>query len=763
MHKLKFSGTLLHPEQGMIIGNGDFCASVFQRGDEIIWQLGKGDVWDRRIDYHLNPPPTDINELRHGLEVERWKCGAYDNKVTALNGTDNPERMQEICQPTPCLRRPYPMPKPVGELVFKLPTAFRDLKVHYTLQIEKGLLNIICRWQDQAELSIESFFSPDADILAVKYDLNCPDPEKILFTKQNEFFSPFVSWYFQLRRYADLSYPEFAAKNGIPEDFPMCSDANDCETLPLPKTDSNKIIQKFQAEPTFPEGFEYSLMAFSSDLNINAVDLPEDRTARINIVPDNASTGTVMIKIKTSLTGDDCVPEKYEVLREKAIGAAEKFWQASSIRLEDKYLEQTWYETLHIQRSIFGRGPVPPGLMVPCTIGDYVRWHGDYHSNYNFQSPFWGLAGANHPELLDSYFAGVDFFHVPGKLLAEKYYHCRGAFIQLNAYPIKALDDWLGCCPMGRMVYMTGWIWHHHWDYFTHTGDMEFLRNRCWPLLKDCALFFVDFMKKGDDGNYHLFPSNCGEESFTGDVSRYLDRHENLQHAWYTIHITRRAAELLEENELIPVLNDMLEHWPEISVHDRSKKTFEYDDPENPPEFKMQDWINNSANCPEKILFPPGHEFWTWYFGHAPMMYLTAMRGGLFKPERDYENFVAMLKRWREPNGALTAMCTTRYGRTGAWTESLGIIGPLQEMLVAGWNKEIVLFPLWPENKEAEFENLRTAGAFLVSAKLNSKGLVYAKVHSEKGGECQVRFHNRSVKIATESGKDYLLKELLDN
>ena len=720
MHKIEFTGNLIYPEQGMIIGNGDFCAAAFQRNNEIIWQLGKGDVWDRRIDYHLNPPPTDINELRHGVEIERWECGAYNNEVTALNGSDNPRRMKEICQPTPSGRRPYPMPKPVGELALKLPPGLDDLKVNYKLNIEESILNITCTWREQAELSIESFFCSDTDLLAVRYKFDYLKPEHI---------------FFQLRRHADKSYPEFAAENNIAPDFPMCSDVNGCETLVPPKSSDNKITQKFHPEPTFPEGFEYTLSTFSTDSNIISLQSDESKTARINITPVNISCGTVMIKINTSLTGNDCAPETYEVLRKKTISAAQKFWNVSSITLEDKFLEQLWYETIHIQRSIFGRGPVPPGLMLPCTIGDYVRWHGDYHSNYNFQSPFWGLATANHPELLNSYFAGVDYFHTPGKFIAEKYYHCRGAFIQLNAFPIKALNDWLGCCPMGRMVYMTGWIWHHHWDYYTHTGDLDFLRKRCWPLLKDCALFFIDFMEKGDDGNYHIFPSNCGEEPFTGDASHYRDRRENLQHAWYTLHIARKAAKLLDDKELVPIINKMLDNWPKISPHDNTSETSIQNSPENPPEFKMSDWINTSPDS-EEVLFPPGHEFWTWYFGHAPMMYLTAMRNGLYKPERDYENLIAMLKHWREPNGTLTAMCSTRYGHTGAWTESLGIIGPLQEMLMTSWDNIIKIFPATPDAWEnASFNNLRAEGAYLVSAKRKAGVTTYVKIVSEKSGE----------------------------
>jgi hypothetical protein len=108
-------------------------------------------------------------------------------------------------------------------------------------------------------------------------------------------------------------------------------------------------------------------------------------------------------------------------------------------------------------------------------------------------------------------------------------------------------------------------------------------------------------------------------------------------------------------------------------------------------------------------------------------------------------------------------MCTTRYGRTGAWTESLGIIGPLQEMLISSWNNTIELFPHWPGHKAARFDKLRAKGAFLVSAELTPDGLSYVKIHSESGGICRLKFRNTSIEISTEAGKDYNVVELLNN
>ncbi len=81
---------------------------------------------------------------------------------------------------------------------------------------------------------------------------------------------------------------------------------------------------------------------------------------------------------------------------------------------------------------------VPPGLFLPSTVQDYSHWHGDYHTNYNFQEPFWGDYTANHLELGDAYFDGVKFMLPIGRKIARDYYNCRGVFIQLSMFPIPA-------------------------------------------------------------------------------------------------------------------------------------------------------------------------------------------------------------------------------------------------------------------------------------------------------------------------------------
>ena len=104
-------------------------------------------------------------------------------------------------------------------------------------------------------------------------------------------------------------------------------------------------------------------------------------------------------------------------------------------------MENLWYETFHIRRSAYKAGVIAPGLAMPSTVPDDILWHGDYHTNYNYQEPFWGDYTANHLELGDAYFQGMKHLLQIGRKIARDYYNCRGAFIQLSGYPIHAEDD----------------------------------------------------------------------------------------------------------------------------------------------------------------------------------------------------------------------------------------------------------------------------------------------------------------------------------
>ncbi len=59
-----------------------------------------------------------------------------------------------------------------------------------------------------------------------------------------------------------------------------------------------------------------------------------------------------------------------------------------------------------------------------------------------------------------------------------------------------------------------GWCCRPFWDHYLTTGDVDFLRNRVVPALKELALFYEDFLTVTDkDGNYIFVPSFSPENN----------------------------------------------------------------------------------------------------------------------------------------------------------------------------------------------------------------------------------------------------------
>jgi len=771
VHVIEIDRPVLTPEEGMLLGNGDLSVSVYQAADKIIWRFGKGDVWDRRHDLSEDPKPAHIDEVAHGIEVEGWKCGPYGGPVEATRGTADPQRMRDICQSCPpsYTQRPYPCPKPVGELSLHLPPDLPGLEVRQRLIVEEAKLLIECSWLSGVRLHLEAFVPPAPNVLALRWEVENWSARTRLGDKPPVWFS--------LYRWADPTIRSFAARlfadcrhegfNGMtdPEIAPLAP--------PAAKREAGRwaIEQRFAPDPLFPDGFRYRMTPFvPADVGVERVDMEAVGEARLHILPgQDAAAGQLAVAVATS--GDPGGPAA-EIERlgvewdarpaaawERWAGAnrqaAAEFWARSGVAIADPVLENLWYETFHARRCAYRRGTVPPGLYLPSTVRDYAHWHGDYHWNYNFQQPFWGDYTANHLELGDAYFDAMNFALPIGRKIARDYYGCRGAFVQLTTYPIAHADDPLGCVPMGRMAYMTGFAMNPYWWRYLHTRDTEWLRATGYPVLREGALFYADFMKKGEDGLYHIFPSNQGEDGFSGDPRDFTDRAQVMQHARYCLRAAIGASEVLDvDQELRALWRDRLDHAaPDHGAfsdnHGQEESTNPATDPgalsglekacyeANPPEFGIGRPYRPQPERPDTTP-PAASGSDRWYFAKVIWGRIAALRSGTFVAERDLPAFRRLVAAWRRPNGVPGAMAAANYGRMGIMGESLGVAAPLQEMMLQSWDGALRIFPAWPRALDARFENFRAEGAFLVTAAWSQGEVRELSLRSEKGALCRV-------------------------
>ncbi|MHC4561749.1 MAG: glycosyl hydrolase family 95 catalytic domain-containing protein [Planctomycetota bacterium] len=773
MHAIEINDLVLIPEEGLLLGNGDFSVSIYQAADRIIWRFGKVDVWDRRHATEIDPEPMHIEELAKGVRDEGWEFSAELGRAKATKGTDNDQRVAELTQygPPSYRTRTFPCPKPVGELALHLPADQHGLTISQRLVIEQGTVDIECAWESGVTLKVHCFVAPSPNVLAVRWRIEGADRDTASWAERPVWFS--------LYRWPDPEAKDFVAalRNTTTNDMFDKYAINDNPPMDPPvarQLDGRWIVeQAFAPDLQFPDGFRYALMPVVPGGSVREGPTYGSGEARVRVLPaQGADSGWLAVAIGTSndpggheaqllttaaqITGDD-VLEQWGL---DNLAASTEFWSRSSVSLGDKFFEQLWYENLHARRCTFRGDVVAPGLFLPSTLNDFSLWHGDYHTNYNYQQPFWGAYEANQISLGDSYFPGFEHMIELGRKLADYYYGCRGTFIQLTGYPFPIAKDPYGVGPFSRMTYMTGWAVNQYWFRWLHTQDEEWLAETGYPPIRDAAVFYLDFLSKGADGLYHGFPSDQGENQFTPDVSKYTDRPQVMRHVRYCLQIAIEAAEVLGvDANLVTQWRDVLANFPVIDdldaagFTDEQKRQYAL----NPPEFLG--WEDTALTLSDQqhpgLAHKRENPLWSWYFGHFPIRWMVLLRRGLFDAERDFEAARDIVARWRLPNGLLRAMSRDIYGFAGGWSESLGVLAPVQEMLLQSWDGAIRLFADWPRNIDASFTTFRAEGAFLVSASLNSGEVDCVTIGSERGRPCCVASPwDSGCRVIDEAGND---------
>ena len=97
----------------------------------------------------------------------------------------------------------------------------------------------------------------------------------------------------------------------------------------------------------------------------------------------------------------------------------------------------------------------------------------------------------------------------------------------------------------------------------------------------------------------------------------------------------------------------------------------------------------------------------------------------------------------------------TNYGfmdRMGVWFENFALPVVINECLMQSYNDTIRFFPNWPLEKDAEFQNLRAVGAFLVSAVLKEGEVVKIEILSEAGSDLKMILPWENCTLRTNKG-----------
>ena len=142
-----------------------------------------------------------------------------------------------------------------------------------------------------------------------------------------------------------------------------------------------------------------------------------------------------------------------------------------------------------------------------------MPWTCDYHLDINIQQNYWSANVANLHECNEPLFDYIRQLSVAGHRTAGKVYGCDGwvAHTIANAwgYTAPAAVGW------GMHPTAGAWIATHLWTHYLYTRDKEYLKVTGYPLLKETAKFFKDYMIEDPNSGYLVTgPSISPENAF---------------------------------------------------------------------------------------------------------------------------------------------------------------------------------------------------------------------------------------------------------
>ncbi len=143
-----------------------------------------------------------------------------------------------------------------------------------------------------------------------------------------------------------------------------------------------------------------------------------------------------------------------------------------------------------------------------------MPWTCDYHLDINIQQNYWSSNIANLHECNVPLFAYLKMLSIQGHETAQKMYGCDGwvAHTVNNVWGYTWPANGLG---WSMNVTAGAWMATHLWTHYDFTRDVDYLRNVGYPLLKETAKFFVDYMVEDPNTGYLVTgPSISPENGF---------------------------------------------------------------------------------------------------------------------------------------------------------------------------------------------------------------------------------------------------------
>ena len=435
--------------------------------------------------------------------------------------------------------------------------------------------------------------------------------------------------------------------------------------------------------------------------------------------------------------------------------------------------EDTDLEAMYFQ---FGRyllmassrpGTMPANLQGVWNEAVKPPWNSDYHININIQMIYWPADVANLSEMQEPLWDMLDRLRERGRATARDHYGVERGFVAHHT-----TDAWWWTSPVGSARYGMwpsggAWLSRHMWEAYLFNRDAAFLRERAYPVLKEAAEFFLDWLvPEPGTGLLLSGPSISPENAFRINGRR--------------THVTMGPA--MDQQIVRDLFENVLAAAAELGIDDAftqetAAKLAKLAGPQVGTDGRLMEWRQE-----ELVEADPGHRHISHAFGLYPGSQFT-VRGTpdlAAAVRKSIEHRVAnggggtgwslgwLLNMWARLEAGGKAYSTLRRLLTdmtmdnlldlhplvaGARTNvfqmdgNLGGTAGIAEMLLQSYAGEIHLLPALPRQwSRGVVEGLKARGGFEVSMAWSDGALTTVSIRSRSGEECRVRVAGGEVR-----------------
>ncbi|GAA0606720.1 hypothetical protein GCM10010174_24720 [Kutzneria viridogrisea] len=411
------------------------------------------------------------------------------------------------------------------------------------------------------------------------------------------------------------------------------------------------------------------------------------------------------------------------------------FYPKSFVSVADTRLESFYWIQLYKLASATRRDRPVLGTCGPWL--EPTPWPGTWW-NLNVQLEYWLVNATGHTEL-DSLTASLDAHrdnlvaNVPAQYRSDSMAMARTSQEDLatGTAPVPGGD---GDPEVGDLT----WALHNAWLSYRHSMADGVLRDLVFPLLRKAINYYLHFLAKDPGGTYHLPRTFSPEYASTKDCNYDLA----LIH-W-------GCATLLAANKRLKLGDPLAAKWQDVLDHlvkppqDATNGFWIGADVQLTSSHRHYShllWfyplyqLEVTDNPANRAALTRSMAHWLGYTG-AQQGYTFTGSGSMYavlgEGDKAHGQLSTLLDKYVQPN--------TMYKESGPVIETpLSGAQTMHDMLVQSWGDTIRVFPAVPTAwAEVTVHNLRTEGAFLISAVRRAGRTQFVRVRSLAGEPCQV-------------------------